>query len=268
MIRLALRARSERAEEALAALLELAPSGLEQTDGDGWVEYAVYAPAAELAALPDGEAELAGIAVRVRREEVPDDWAERWKRFHRPLLVAGALYVRPPWEQPAVRPGLVEIVIDPGRAFGTGGHPTTRLCLELMLELELRGSFLDLGCGSGLLAIAAAKLGHAPVSALDADRAAIDATEANARVNGVALDRLERFDLRGAPPPQADVVAANLARPLLLRVAELMGEWRPRALIASGLLDDELAEVAAAFAPLERRARRSEGGWSAVLLER
>lgn len=268
MIRLAVRAPAEQAEEALAALLELAPSGLEQADGDGWVEYAVYAPAAELRALPDGEAELGGVAVRVRREQVPEDWAERWKRFHRPQLIGGLLYVRPPWEEPAVRPGLVEIVIDPGQAFGTGAYPTTRLCLELMLELESRSSFVDLGCGSGMLAIAAAKLGHGPVSAFDADRAAIEATDSNARANGVALDRLERFDLRDASPPRADVVAANLMRPLLLRVAELMAEWRPRALIASGLLDDEVDEVATAFTPLERRARRSEAGWSAVLLER
>ena len=140
----------------LAALLELAPSGLEQVDGDGWVEYALYDAPGELPSLPDGEADIGGARVRVRGEEVPDDWAERWKRFHVPILVGGRLYVRPPWEQPAVRPGVAEIVIDPGRAFGTGAHPTTRLCLELMLELDAEGSFADLGCGSGVLAIAAA----------------------------------------------------------------------------------------------------------------
>ena len=266
MVRLSVRAQAAAAEAVLAALLELAPGGLEQVDGSDFVEYSVYAPDGELDALRDGHAELGGAAVQVRREQVPDDWSERWKRFHSPQLVGGRIYLRPPWEQPALRPGLTEIVIDPGQAFGTGGHPTTRLCLELMLGLEERGSFVDFGCGSGVLAIAAAKLGFRPVSALDADREAVAATTANALVNGVRLDSVERFDLRGAAATEADVVAANLMRPLLLRVAELMRDRQPRALIASGLLETEVDEVAAAFAPLGERGRRSEAGWSAVLL--
>jgi ribosomal protein L11 methyltransferase len=204
--------------------------------------------------------------VEVRGEEVPEDWEERWKRFHVPLLLGGRLYVRPPWEEPAVRPGVQEVVIDPGQAFGTGTHPTTRLCLELMLELDYDGgSFADLGCGSGVLAIAASKLGFEPVSAFDADRAALAATDSNARANAVLLDRVERLDLRSAPVPEADVVAANLMRPLLLRVAALM-EGRPGALIVSGLLDGEADEVAEAFAPLVERRRLSMNGWSALLL--
>jgi ribosomal protein L11 methyltransferase len=249
----------------LAALLELTPSGVEQVDGDGWVEYALYGAPGELPWLPEGEAEVAGTRVEVHGEEVPDDWAERWKRFHVPLLLDGRLYIRPPWEQPAVRPGVHEVVIDPGQAFGTGSHPTTRLCLELLLELEPSGSFADLGCGSGVLAIAAAKLGFDPVSAFDADRAAVAATDMNARANAVLLDRVERLDLRAAPAPPADVVAANLMRPLLLRVAAQM-EARPRTLILSGLLDSEADEVAAAFAPLAERRRLSSKGWTALLL--
>jgi ribosomal protein L11 methyltransferase len=248
----------------LAALLELTPAGVEQVDGDGWVEYALYGSPGELPSLPEGSAEVAGTVVEVRGEEVPEDWAERWKRFHVPLLLGGRLYVRPPWEQPAVRPGVHEVVIDPGQAFGTGTHPTTRLCLELLLELdEAGGSFADLGCGSGVLAIAAAKLGFDPVSAFDADRAAVAATDSNARANAVLLDRVERLDLRSAPIPVADVVAANLMRPLLLRVAERM-EGRPRTLILSGLLDHEADEVAAAFAPLVEGRRASMKGWTAL----
>src|SRR3954451_4081379 len=160
MIRLWIRAPAEAAEQVLAALLELTPEGVEQVDGDGWVEYALYGAPGELPSLPEGEASVAGVLVQVRGEEVPADWDERGKRFHGPLLLGGRLYVRPPWEQPAVRSGVHEVVIDPGQAFGTGTHPTTRLCLELMLELdEPGGSFCDLGCGSGVLAIAAAKLG-------------------------------------------------------------------------------------------------------------
>ena len=267
MIRLAIRADARDAEPVLAALLELTAAGLEQVDGDGWVEFALYGAPGELPSLPEGDADVGGARVVVRGEEVPDDWAERWKRFHAPLLVGGRLYVRPPWEEPAVRPGVHELVIDPGRAFGTGAHPTTRLCLELLLELDAEGSFADLGCGSGVLGIAAAKLGWSPVTAVDAEVAAVEATRVNARDNGVALDRVERWDLRRQPPPAADTVAANLMRPLLLRVAELTAD-RPRALILSGLLDHEADELAAAFAPLGERRRLSLKGWSALLLTR
>jgi ribosomal protein L11 methyltransferase len=206
------------------------------------------------------------VVVRVSGQEVPDDWSERWKRFHVPVLVGDRVWVRPPWEQPAVRPGVIDLVIDPGQAFGTGAHPTTRLSLELLLGLEPRGAFADLGCGSGLLAIVAARLGFGPVTALDSDRGAVTATVENARDNGVALDRVERADLRREPAPPARAIAANLMRPLLLRVAELMGD-PPRALIASGLLDHEADEVAAAFAGLRETRRLSDRGWTALLLE-
>jgi ribosomal protein L11 methyltransferase len=265
LIRLAIRAAAADAEMVNAALLDLAPTGFEQIDGDGFVEFALYGAPGELPSLPEGEAEVGGTRVSVHGEEVPDDWAERWKRFHAPVLVGGTFWVRPPWEEPAVRPGVQEIVIDPGQAFGTGAHPTTRMCLELMLDLGKRGSFADLGCGSGVLAIAAAKLGFAPVAAYDADRGAVAATAENARANGVALDRVERLDLRAGLPPAADVMCANLMRPLLLRVADLLRE-RPRELILSGLLDHEADEVATAFAPLRERRRLSSKGWTALLL--
>lgn len=251
----------------LAALLELAPSGLEQVEGDGWVEFALYGAPGELPSFPEGPAEVGGARVMVRGEPVPDDWAERWKRFHVPVLIGGRLWVRPPWEQEAVRPGVHEIVIDPGQAFGTGTHPTTRLCLELILELEPRGSFADLGCGSGVLAIAAAKLGWAPVRAYDSDRAAVAATLSNARDNGVALDAVERFDLRRDAPPRARTVAANLMRPLLLRLTAA-SEETPSVAVLSGLLEHEADEVAAAWAPMREVRRLSDKGWSALLLER
>jgi ribosomal protein L11 methyltransferase len=276
LIRLAFRAPAEQAEIVLAALIELAPSGVEEVDGDGFTEFAVYGAPGELPSFPEGDAEVGGVVVQVSGREVPDDWAERWKRFHRPVLIGGRIYVRPPWEEPAVRPGVLEIVIDPGQAFGTGTHPTTAMCLELMLALDARGSFADLGCGSGVLAIAAAKLGFEPVAAVDAERQAVKATRANALANGVALGSgreriaalasVERGDLRNAPAPKADVVAANLMRPLLLRVAELWEGDPPATLILSGLLDHEADEVAAAFAPLSERRRLSSLGWTALLL--
>ena len=136
-----------------------------------------------------------------------------------------------------------------------------------MLGLEPRGSFADLGSGSGVLAIAAARLGFAPVSAFDNERAAVDATRANAAANAVELERVERRNLREVAPPAADTVAANLTRPLLLVVASQMRE-HPSALIVSGLLDDEADEAAAAFEPLLERRRLSSLGWSALLLTR
>ena len=265
MIRLAVRAPAADAELVLAALLEIAPSGVEQVDGDGFVEFAVYGSPGELPELAEGEADVGGIRVTVSGEEVPDDWEERWKRFHAPILVADRLYVRPPWEEAPVRPGVIDLRIDPGRAFGTGAHATTRLCLELLAGLDEKGSFCDLGCGSGVLAIAAAKLGYGPIEAVDSDRLAVDATNLNARDNGVALDVVRRANLREEAPPQADTIAANLMRPLLLRVAELI-DSRPSALILSGLLDHEADEVAAAFAPLVEQRRLSDRGWTALLL--
>ena len=118
-----------------------------------------------------------------------------------------------------------------------------------------------------MLAIAAAKLGFDPVTALDSDRGAIDATRENAAANGESLDRVERYDLRREPAPEAGVITANLMRPLLLRVAELL-EHTPRALVASGLLDHEADEVAGAFAGLRETSRLSDKGWTALLLER
>ena len=271
-----MRAPAAAAEQVLAAILELAPGGVEQVDGDDHVEFALYGAPGELPALGEGEAEVGGVTVSVRGQEVPDDWAERWQRFHRPVLVAGRIYVRPPWEGPAVRPGVEEVVIDPGQAFGTGAHATTEGCLELLVDLAQqrrargrRGSLADLGCGSGVLAIAAAKLGFSPVSAVDADLAALEATERNARANGVELERVERVNLRDDRPPGAETVVANLMRPLLLRLAPRLVELAPERVIVSGLLDPEADEVVAALGPgLTERRRVSSRGWTSVLVER
>lgn len=287
MIRLAVRAPVDATEQVLAALLELSPAGVEQVDGDGWVELALYGAPGEVPELEPGEAEIGGVRVHVSASAVPDDWEERWRTFHRPVLVGGRVYLRPPWEPARDRDGEIDVVIDPGRAFGTGAHPTTRLCVELLLELSrtgagigpgesgagdgacaARGSVCDLGCGSGVLSITAAKLGFGPIAALDSDPLAVEATAGNAAANGVGLSQIERIDLRAEPAPAAGLVLANLMRPLLLRVAELMGARRPPALIVSGLLDAEADEVVGAFAPLRERRRLSDSGWCAILLVR
>jgi ribosomal protein L11 methyltransferase len=247
--------------------LELAPGGVEEvTLADGSVEYAVYGAPGELPTLPALSA-LAGEAlVEVSSRTVADDWQERWREFHRPLVIGTRLGVRPPWA-PAARTEL-DVVIDPGQAFGTGAHPTTRLCLEMLLGLQERGGLVDLGCGSGVLAITAAKLGFAPVGALDHDPAALAATRANAAANHVELE-VERLDLRADPLPAAPTLVANLLGPLLITLADRLGEGgRPERLIAGGMLGGEADGVAGAFARigLSERARRHRGEWAALLL--
>jgi ribosomal protein L11 methyltransferase len=272
LIRLAVRCPAERADAVLAELLELAPGGVEQVDEPGGlagiVEYAVYGARGELPELGGLEAVSGAGRIEVRAEEVPDDWAERWKRFYFPVLVAGRLYVRPPWEEPAQRGGLEEVVIDPGGAFGTGTHPTTRMCLELLLEPRAEGSFCDLGCGSGVLAIAAAKLGFEPVRGVDADRAALDETRRNARANHVDVE-VSHADLRRERAPVADVVTANLTAQLCEAVARSWAEAgiRPGTAIMSGFLRAEADGVANALAQagLEERRRVVGGEWAALI---
>jgi ribosomal protein L11 methyltransferase len=311
VIRLAVRVRGEDAELVLAELLELAPSGVEETEvGEGVIEYAVYGSPGELPELPDLRAAVGDALVEIATTELPDDWSERWKRFHRPVLIEApapvppsgpsppapsapashaegkplpptatrkplpALHVRPPWEPPSDRSDAREIVIDPAQAFGTGAHATTRLCLELLLEVALRddsrGPLLDIGTGSGVLAIAAAHLGYAPVIGLDNESEGVEAARANALVNGVDLD-VRLFDLRAESLPWAGdmppVVMANLLRPLLLDLARLMPA-APRHLLACGLLAHEVDEVVQAFEVLGLRKyeRRHRGEWAAVWL--
>jgi ribosomal protein L11 methyltransferase len=261
----------------LAELLSLAPSGVEEAELEGGavIEYAVYGAPGELPDLPDVEAAVGGALVEVVTTEVADDWADRWRAFHQPIEIAGRLYVRPPWV-PA-REGATDLVIDPGQAFGTGAHHTTRLCLEalasepLPAEPAARG-VMDLGCGSGVLAIAAAKLGWGPVAGVDHELESVRATAENAEANGVDI-AVERFDLiRGGPAPSAPLVLANLLRPLLLCVARagFAGGQVPRTLIASGLLAHEADEVAAAFARhgLAEHARAQSAEWAALVLRR
>jgi ribosomal protein L11 methyltransferase len=287
----------EHAELVLAELLELAPAGVEEAEvGAGLIEYAVYGAPGELPGLPNLRALVGGALVEISTSEVADDWQERWKRFHRPVLIeppalatgvrAGvpALHVRPPWEGPSAPRDheVLEIVIDPGQAFGTGAHASTRMCLEQLLALSAlevpAGPLLDVGTGSGVLAIAAAMLGFEPVVGLDNELESVHAARENAHVNGVQLE-IRRFDLRSrelpwprpSEPQQGGlVVTANLLRPLLLELAAVIPS-PPSHLIAGGLLVHEADEIAEAFGTrlgMRERERRISGEWAALWLAR
>ena len=164
----------------------------------------------------------------------------------------GPLWVGPPWAEPD--PGALAVVVDPGQAFGTGAHPTTRLCLELLLDLE-RGSLLDLGCGSGVLAVAAARLGFAPVCAVDSDEAAVASARANVAANGVEVT-VARADVLADELPAADVAVANIE---LAAIAPLADRVRARTLVASGYRVADALDVPG----WRSAARRTRDGWAA-----
>jgi ribosomal protein L11 methyltransferase len=230
-------------------MLDLFPEGFEEAETSAGLTLAAYTDSA-------GQERLREAFGTVEWAPVEPGWDDRWREFHRPVRV-GPFWVGPPWER---RPDEdLAIVIEPGRAFGTGAHATTRLCLELLAELP-GASALDVGCGSGVLAIAAAKLGFAPVVALDSDPAAVEATRANAERNAAAVE-VRRADALVEPLPAADVALANLTLTAVQAVsARLSSRW----LVASGyLISDEPA-----LAAFVRRRRRRAEGWAADVFER
>ncbi len=229
-------------------MLTLFPSGFEEVEREGAVELVAYTDAA-------GEERVWHVFGGARSTEVEDGWEDRWRTFHRPVSV-GRLWIGPPWEHPP-RDALA-VVIDPGRAFGTGAHPTTQLCLRLLQRLG-PGSLLDVGCGSGVLAIAAALLGFAPVIAVDIEEVAADATRANARVNGVTVE----VAVVGAEDalPAASTVVANISG---AAAAGLAARIDARVLVTSGYLQsDRLALQGWAHAE-----RLVLDGWAADVYER
>lgn len=212
-------------------LLHIFPEGVEELDG----AFAVYA-----------EEPPIGFDV-VETEDVDERWAENWRAFHHGVQV-GRFWVGPPWET---------ITIDPGRAFGTGAHPTTRLTLELLQELE-PGSLLDIGCGSGVLAIAAAKLGFAPVIGVDVDEAAVEATLENAGANGVEV-QARLADALIDELPATDVALANVALDIVERIVPRL---RSQTVVTSGYLDRDRPHIDG----WTHVGRREADGWAADVL--
>jgi ribosomal protein L11 methyltransferase len=228
-------------------MIELFPEGFEEVDEGEDVELAAYTDAG-------GEERLWHAFGGAHADDVEAGWEDRWRSFHRPVTI-GSLWVGPPWEEPPA--GATVVVVDPGRAFGTGAHATTRLCLELLLDLP-RGPLLDVGCGSGVLAIAAAKLGFAPVVAVDVDPLAVEATRLNAAANGADVEAVLRD---GAQQPQtAETAVANIALDVVGEVAKAVTCTR---LVTSGYLVSDRLEL-----PGYARLRRlDDEGWAADVWE-
>jgi ribosomal protein L11 methyltransferase len=224
-------------------MLELFPEGFEEVDRAGGVELVAYTDAA-------GEERLWHFFGNGEGADVEAGWEDRWRSFHRPVRI-GRLWVGPPWLQPP--PDGIAVVIDPGRAFGTGAHPTTQLCLELLQELE-PGSLLDVGCGSGVLSVAAALLGFDPVAGVDIERPSIVATLENAEANGVQV-RAELVAEDAALPP-ADVVVANIS-PAAIRA--LPARVDAAVLVTSGYVVSEEPSLAG----YDRTERRTFDAWAA-----
>jgi ribosomal protein L11 methyltransferase len=219
-------------------MLELFPEGFEEVDRPDGTELAAYTDAA-------GEERLWAFFAGARGADVEGGWEDRWRAFHRPVRV-GRLWVGPPWE--AAPDDALTVVVDPGRAFGTGSHPTTQLCLQALQELDT-SSLLDVGCGSGVLSIAAALLGFAPVLGVDVEAPSIEATTDNARANGVGAtveSRLVRADER---LPAADTTVANIS---LEAVESLPPRIDTRTLVTSGYLASEQPKLPG-FRHMDRR---------------
>lgn len=229
-------------------MLALFPDGFEEVEHDGSTELVAYTDAA-------GEERVWHVFGAAQSTEIEDGWEDRWQAFHRPVEV-GRLWVGPPWESPP--DDAVAVVIDPGRAFGTGAHPTTQLCLRLLQDIESE-SLLDVGCGSGVLSIAAALLGFEPVISVDVEPAAVEATRANADVNGVRID----VELVGAEDalPSTSIAVANISLAAVSAVAQRVDA---ETLIASGYLLSDRPSLTG-WAHFERRVL---DGWAADVFHR
>lgn len=257
-----------QAERVRGDLADLVPGGWSECDdATDTVDFELWLAVADVTAPERLRHELARRGVVAEVASVPQDdaWRHELRRFHQPIEIAGRLRVRPPWIDRAGH--LIDIVIDPGMAFGTGQHATTRGCLEFLLDAP-RGSLLDVGCGSGVLSIAARKLGYDPVVAIDIDPLAVDATRRNARDNRVDLD-VRAADACRDPLPECDVVIANVTANHVAALAEMITN-RPARVILSGFRPDEHD---AAIGPWRRHGyretrRTGDQNWTAVALTR
>jgi ribosomal protein L11 methyltransferase len=227
--------------------------------------------------VPPGEAFdglssfLSGCGAVVETEEVEEvDWSEAWKQFFKPVTIGRSLWIRPSWEDATVPEGRVEIVLDPGQAFGTGDHPTTRMCLQLLEEVVDRGvSVADIGCGSGILSVAAMKLGAESVDAVDTDQLSVASTQENAERNGVAISAFVGAGFEPLGARSYDVVVSNIISAAVIGLAGEAAE-RTNCWVVSGIIGPNWPDVEEAVSKAGFRATKKieEGDWVAAILHR
>jgi len=255
-------------ELAQARLVDLLPQGWSEIRSVGRAELITWVPASDereaITTLGDALDEV-GIVSTVTGARERADWRDGLRRHHHPIDVAGRLRVRPPWTDSVE--GRLDVVIDPGMAFGTGQHATTRGCLDCLLDVP-PGGVVDVGCGSGVLAIAARRLGHDPVIGIDHDPLSVEATTRNAAANGVQID-VRLADATGSVVPDADTVIANITRRHVIDLASHLTR-PPRTAILSGFVPDDIPSVVEAWSALGLRVAREivDDGWAALRLER
>lgn len=260
---------SSEAAEASAALFALGATGLEERDAStlldaGGADVTLIASFAdEATAATAREALPERWSARIEHV-VGDAWRESWKQYFKTSRVGTRIVIRPPWEPEPDDPDIILLTIDPGQAFGTGTHETTRLVLAEVERLVKGGErVLDVGCGSGILGIAALKLGATSVTSIDVDPLAEAAARENAHANDVELSASTTpvEQVRG----RFDLVLANIRSPILIPMANALAARTSRDLVLSGLLTAEEAEVREVFdAHLLFRARSVEGEWLAL----
>jgi ribosomal protein L11 methyltransferase len=244
VLELTLRVAAAEVEEVLDAVLPALPGGVHVRPDGQMASLTLYATPG--VPTEDELRRLAGSRlIELTRVDAADDWRERRRGRYEPVIVAERFLLRPDWAPPAEDAGLIEIVLEQSAAFGTGLHPTTQACLATLAELEPGGSFADYGCGSGVLSVAAARLGWSPVVAVDIDQASVDAARRNGASNGVEVDA-RRVDLTTDLAPPAQTIAANIPPGVQRDLAERL-DRAPALLISSGFHPDEIPAVTAAW---------------------
>lgn len=251
---------------------EVGLDGTVQTDDPPTLS--AYLPPGDESKLPALIAVLTGLGADVTTEDVEEvDWSESWRQFFKPMKIGKRIWLRPSWEEAETPQGRIEIVLDPGQAFGTGDHPTTRLCLELLESQVLEGmTVADIGCGSGILSIAAAKLGAARVDAVDVDAVSVQATHENAARNGVEIAAYEGMGFDPLGESVYDVVVSNIISAAVIGLANHAKEHVQEggAWIVSGIIEPNWPDVyehvtRSGFTVVEWR---KEGDWVAATLLR
>jgi ribosomal protein L11 methyltransferase len=254
-------------EDVLDRLLPIVPGGVRQRPV-GVHDLELRMRGETVPALAVLTAALGPLRHEIREHEVSDDWRERRLAEYSSDVIGDRIVVRPPWA-PSPDPGLIDVVLAESSAFGSGMHPTTRACLELLLELEPGGSFADLGCGSGVLAIVAARLGWGPIVAVDVQPLSVQTARENAERNGAEIE-IDVADLLLVPAPTADGFAANVPAAVHSSVVSGWGSAAPDVGLISGFGEAEADAVIDGYERrgLRERRRLAREGWVAAEVRR